>query len=216
MRKKIEQAITRLRDTKAMWTERRDAVEQLGEVARRALRALREHENDADTDVRMAVERALREVDTPTPEAIHFSEQPRDEAPHTHTLEALAQACSKPESRLVEQNDDGFTIKVRIDEERWQTVYMREVKGPNGMPILRVATYCGQSEEKAKQWAMRNNGRLVNCAFAIEGRGEDEQIILVENLDRRWASPDAVRAAVKEVAFYGDFLERKLTGLDEL
>src|SRR5690606_25533808 len=119
MRKKIEQAISKLRDKKAMWTERRDAVEQLGEAARRSLRALREHENDTDTDVRMAVERALREVDAPTPKPIHFSEQPREEAPHTHTLEALAQACSKPESRIVEPNEDGFTIKVKIDAERW-------------------------------------------------------------------------------------------------
>jgi len=216
MSTELEKALATLRDDAAMWTQRRDAVELLGKTAAFAVHALREHEEDRDTDVRLEVERALRDLDSPVAGPVQLPPPTGRTEPENHSLDALAESCAKPKRRLVEKTDDGYAIRVQIDAERWQTVHLAESTGPNKMDILRIATTCGPAEPRAVEWAMKSNARLVNCSFALEDRDGTPTITLVENLDRRWATPATVRAAVKEVAFYGDFLEKRLTGLDEL
>ena len=45
--------------------------------------------------------------------------------------------------------------------------------------------------------------------------GDEEFFDLVSSTIASETSPEEIKAAVKEVAFYGDWIENKLTGSDE-
>ena len=59
MYEEIDKAAKLLKDTKAGWVTRRDAVELLGQSAARALKVLREHLDEPDVDVHRSVVEAM-------------------------------------------------------------------------------------------------------------------------------------------------------------
>lgn len=199
-----------LRNTKAGWVHRRDAAEALARIASTALETLRAHAQDPDPDVRAAIIKALaayagRAAAQPTPTAT------------PPPLAELAAACARTGRRTVTQESDAFRIDVALEGDRRQQVHLREETRRDGVRLIQISTPCGAPTDESMRWGLRSNLKLAHCAVAL---GKDAHgapiLMLVRNLDARLATPDAVREAVKEIAHYGDWLEKKLTGLDEL
>ncbi|HRK35713.1 MAG TPA: hypothetical protein PLJ47_14045 [Candidatus Hydrogenedentes bacterium] len=120
MMEEIDDAIQKLKDTKAGWVTRRDASEFLGKVAGRALNALQESSDEMDVDVRRTVDEALGKA-----AAILQGVKPILE-PRAYGLDELVKACAKPGVRDVEQNDDSYVVRVTLKNGRGQTVHVRE------------------------------------------------------------------------------------------
>jgi len=207
MYEELRRTIRALDSREAGWVTRRDAAEVLGKVARQALAALDAHRADPDVDVRRAVERALGEVSTPPPSEI---------TDRTYSMRELAEGCAKEGVREVEAHGDGYRVRVRIDATRGQTVYVMPHQRRDGTSLVRVYSWCGTPTPEVLHWAMKSNAKLVHCAFAVETTDGAEQIVLVNSFVYGKATPAMLKASVKEVAFYADWLEKKLTGLDEL
>ncbi len=207
MYEELQKTIRELGDRKAGWVTRRDAAEVLGNLARQSLAALDAHRADNDVDVRMAVARALGNINSPPPSEL---------TDRTYSLKELVDGCAKPGSRTVEPHGKGYAIRVNIDDARGQAVYVMPHKRRDGTSLVRVYSYCGKPTDEVLNWAMRSNAKLVHCAFAVEPNGEKDQVVLVNNFVHGKATPAMVKASVKEIAFYADWLEKKLTGLDEL
>lgn len=207
MYEELRRAIDELRNDKAGWVTRRDAAEVLGKVARQALAALDAHRADPDRDVRKAVERALERVSAPPPSEMDD---------RTFSLKELARGCEKQDERTVSPHGEGFSVVVRLAEERTQTVYIMPHRRRDGTSLVRMYSYCGDADPEVMAWALRSNSKLVHCAFAVQREDGADRIVLVNSLVHGKASPPAVKASVKEIAFYADWLEKKLTGLDDL
>ncbi|MBI1321522.1 MAG: hypothetical protein GC168_21595 [Candidatus Hydrogenedens sp.] len=208
----LNEALEALKNPQAGWVTRRDAAELLGKVARKTVAVLESHRDDADVDVRKAVQEALDRIDR-TQSAAQESPSEPDTPP---TLDALARSCAKRGEREVTAEGKGYCITVALPEGRAQRVYLNETARADRPPLLCVQTRCGTPDERTKLWALRSNAKLSHCAFALRDDGGREELLLVNNIDLRLATPDGVKAAVKEMAFYGDWIEHKLSGLDEL
>ena len=206
----VELATQRLADRKAGWVTRRDAAETLGDAARRALAALKATAQDPDQDVRKTVEEQLAALQVPpAPVATKYAARPR------YTLAEMAQACAKPDRRTVRPDGDGYIVEARLPKNRAQTIYMRPLVSKDEKPLLRIYTCCGHPTPESLEWVLRSNARLTRCAFAIEEDEDGIFLILVHNLFLDSATPEEAKSVVKQIAFYGDWLEHKLTGQDE-
>lgn len=206
----FDQAVQVLQNTQAGWVNRRDAAEVLGFIATRARTALEALRNDADVDVRAAVEKALAQSGT-------LSGTPPLTPKSSYTLEELARACKKDNARIVTaERDNCYLVTVMLKNERRQTVHVATGTSADGRPIVRVYTPCGPARDDLFAWALRSNSQLTNGAIVLEGEGAEARFILQASYAMSDATPALIKSAVKELAIYGDWLEHKLSGTDDL
>lgn len=213
MSEELEKVINTLADTSAGWVDRRDAADALGELAGKSLAALRKHADEGDVDVRAAVRRALEKLDV----GAGAQRPPSAEkgAVSRPTLKELAQACEKKLKRAVKPQGNGFVVRVQTRKGRTQDVFIQPHTRPDGRELIRVSTQCGEADAETIAWAIRSNTELMYCAFSVHSVDTKEQLQLVNNFNPDQVTPDMVKDAVKEIAFYGDWLEQKLTGKDD-
>lgn len=207
----IERAAAELANRNAGWVLRRDAAEVLAKAAARAVGALEAHAQDPDVDVREVVQRALARFAGAQASGAPGAEEP----PRSYSIEALAQACAKPGEREVERNGDGFSIEATLKDGRHQTVYLMPFKRNDGVALIRVYTFCGAARGDIARWALETNMKLAQCAFALMKDEDREQLILLNSFLADGATPREIKSAVKEIAYYGDWVEQKQTGHDD-
>ena len=201
----IEDAIRTLEDKNAGWVSRRDAALSLGECARRARETLIAHQSEEDVDVRRGVDEALEKTGEAAP--------PGEKG--TPTLDQLVRACERPGKRRVAPHGKGYLITVDLGEGRIQRVRVKESTSRDGRPTIRVYTRCGIADEKTLAWAMQANAHLLHAAFGTVDDEDGEMLILVRNFDRSLVKAEDLKACIKEIAFYGDWMESKLTSQDQ-
>jgi hypothetical protein len=212
MLEEIDKIISELSDTSNGWVDRRDAADNLGMIASKALMALHAHAEDGDVDVRTAVQAALEKVGVSAgTERAAPSEKSAVPVP---TLKDLAQACEKKMKRAIKPHGDGYVVRVQTKEGRTQDVHITPVKRPDGRELIRVSTQCGEADADTIAWAIRSNAKLMHCAFCVHTHDDQEQIMLARSFTPDQVSTEMVKNTVKEMAFYGDWLEKKLTGED--
>jgi len=205
----IDKAATVLADDTAGWVHRRDAADLLGRIAARALRPLHEHSDEMDLDVRASVERALGQAQAalqgvqavPPTSAFSFDE--------------LARLCAKDGARTVSHHETGYVVDVKLKDGRGQRVYLMPDKRKDESSLIRVFTYCGEASAEAERWALYANNKLTHCAVALVKEDGKERFVLTRSFMEGDVTPSEMRRAVKEVAFYGDWIEGKLSGLDD-
>lgn len=208
-----DQLANDLRNQHAGWVTRRDAAEGLGKVAAHAAEVLREHASDTDRDVRTAVRTSLGWI---AAEVRGMKPVPQD---RSYTLEELATACARKGKRELAQHGDGYSMTVKGKDEREQVVYIMPAKRKDGEDLVRVYTRCGPANEDQLRWALESNLSLSHGAFALSGEfadGGGVEFVIINVFIASEATPEEVKASVKEMAFYGDWLEKKLTGQDAL
>jgi hypothetical protein len=205
MSRGVERAIQVLEDSKAGWVNRRDAVEYLGKAAQRALAALSAHRDDGDTDVRMAVQEALRDV----------GDQSTDKGEETgYTLKQLARYCAKEGERKVEEKGDEFIVEVQLKGDRKQIVYLSVFENKNGRRFFRMTTHCAEPSAKLNQWALESNLNMHSAAFSIS-RGEGKKrLMLVKNYECGDVSAARFKRALKSLAAYADWFENETSETD--
>lgn len=209
MFEEIDGAIQKVKDTKAGWVTRRDAVELLGKVAIKALNALLDASDEMDVDVRRSVDdmlgRAAAALKGVKPKVVQ----------ETLSLEELAKACAKEGVRVVEPEGDGYVVRVSMKDGRRQHVHLRQFTRADGVALLQVYTVCGKADEKSYAWALRANMKLIQGAVALARQGDDERFVLTMCFLAGEVTKPEIKAAVKEAAYYGDWIEQKVSGQDE-
>lgn len=209
MNDSIEKRLAELENTEEGWVIRRDAAEALGQTAAQALEALRAHAEEKDVDVRAMVVKALGwskgslEGVSPVAQERAFS------------LEELAESVEKPGTREVAAKGDGYEITVTLREDRMQKVLAELATSHSGRETIRISTRCGPVEEKVLRWALKNNADLSHCSLAIAGDGDEEMLIMAHSFLADSVTPKEFKTTVKEIAFYGDWVESKLKDGDE-
>jgi len=205
----IEERLAQLENTEEGWVTRRDAAEALGQVAAKALEALRSHAEEKDVDVRAMAVKALGwskgslEGVSPVAQERPFS------------LEELAESVEKPGGREVTTKGDGYEITVTLSEGRTQKVLAELATSHGGRDTIRISTQCGPGEEKALRWALRTNNNLSHCSLSLAGKRDKERLIMTHSFLADSVTPKEFKTTVKEIAFYGDWAESKLTDGDE-
>ncbi len=207
----IQKAADELRNTESGWVTRRDAAELLGKAAASALVVLHECRDEMDVDVRRSVDKALAQAETILRSA------PKESSKHGGpcTLEALAKVCAKPGEREVKQNGEGYAIQVTLKMGRKQTVFLEQFRRRDDLVLIRIYTYCGAFSEDSAKWALKANTKLAQGAIAIAEKDGEEHFVIMNCFLAKEVSPAEVKASVKEIAFYGDWLEHKLSGMDD-
>lgn len=206
--RQLAKAIEHLSNADAGWVYRRDAADLLGKTAAEAIGALRAQENDADVDVKTAVNNALAT-------AREALEGAGAAGRVGYSLKALAEYMAKPGARQVSRHGEGYAVDVSLREERKQRVYMQPFVQRSGRAMVRLYSYCGPApSEKVRAWALRNNTQFAQCALALMEHEGEERLALVNAFVLEWADPQAVKASLKEITQYADWLEKKLTGDD--
>lgn len=208
MEHELERNIAELGKRDENWVLRRDAADELGRAATKSIQALRDHAEDEDFDVRAMVIKALGWAKAGL-EGVEPVAQER-----AHTLEELAKSVEKPGSREVSAKGDAFEIVVTLREGRSQKVRAEPAKSQSGKDTIRVSTNCGPASDKALRWALRNNTGLSHCALALSDEGGEEMLIMIHSFLADAVTPAEFKSSVKEVAYYGDWVESKLTDGD--
>jgi hypothetical protein len=205
MRDAIQKAADTLGDRSAGWVHRRDAAATLGSLAGEALAALHRFGEEPDIDVRGAVDQALSHA-----RAALEGVEPEATRPRTYPVEELVGYCEKPGARDISRDGDTWTLDVALPSGRRHRV----VVTPHEDDMVRVFAPCGPAKPEAADWALRTNLKLHHCALALADHDGETQLVLVRTFLKDEATPAAMKAAVKEVAFYGDWLEERLDGAD--
>lgn len=209
MNDEIEKRVAELKNADEGWVIRRDAAEALGQVAAKALEALRNQAEEEDVDVRAMVVKALG-WSKGSLEGVKPVAQER-----AFSLEELAESVEKPGSREVAAKGDGYQISVTLAEGRTQKVLAELARSHGGRETIRISTQCGPGEEKALRWALRTNSNLSHCSLSLVGERDNEQLIMTHSFLADSVTPKEFKTTVKEIAFYGDWAESKLTDGDE-
>lgn len=209
MWEQIDGAIEKLKDTKAGWVTRRDAVELLGRVAVKSLDALQDASEEMDVDVRRSVDDMLGKAAA----ALQGVKPKLDSGPIS--LEDLAKSCAKEGVRVIEPEDEGFVVRVKLKDDRQQNVHLRRFSRADGVALVQVYTVCGKADEKSYAWALRANMKLIQGAVALAKQGDDERFVLTMCFLASEVTKSEIKAAVKEAAYYGDWIEQKVSGQDE-
>jgi hypothetical protein len=136
--------------------------------------------------------------------------------PAACSFDDLARACAKTGERTVTRHEQGYAIDVQLKEGRHQRVFLTAFERKDGVKLIRVFTYCGKPTPESLQWSLEVNMKLTRGALALCGKDADLRLVLVDCYPAGEATPHAVKTSVKEIAHYGDWIEQKLTGLDEL
>ncbi|MDX9972892.1 MAG: hypothetical protein RBU21_07880 [FCB group bacterium] len=204
--KEIDQAASTLADARAAWVLRRDAADALGQAAEQAIRVLQQHRKDKDADVRPAAERALGRASA----ALAGMPPLRG-----YSLEELAQACAKADQRIVEPDGEGFVVTIETANGRKQRVTLQPREGRRGKLIV-LTTRCGKATPDSIAWALRANTDLALGALALVKEDDEEWLVLRSCHLPGETTPLEIKAAVKELAHYGDWIERKLSGAEDL
>lgn len=208
MMTQIEQLVRTLENREAGWVARRDAAELLGKVAQNAISALTAQRHDTDMDVQLQVERSL--------EGLYALALPGSARKNEFTLRDLAMACERRPARLVEPHNDGYLVTVHLDETRSQRVHIMPYESRDGLRIIRVFAVCAPATAEAMSWVLRSNGKLTHGAFAIlPAKDGPDHVVLLNNLTRQDATPDAVKMSVKQIAYFSDQLQQRLNEHEE-
>ncbi len=202
----LDRAITQLSNRDGTWVARRDAADFLGKVAARARTALSQFAQDADTDVRGAVAKALGDA--------AWRDAGRDSPAAQLTLEELVRAVERTGKRAARPVDGGFEVAVTLKNGRTQKVLVTRGTSEAGAETIRVRSRCGLADPKSTGWALRSNDRLPHCSIAIVEDGGQEWFEIGHSLRAQKATPDELRACIKEVAFYADWAEARLSKQD--
>ncbi len=205
----IDAAVDELADTSGIWVHRRDGAEYLGRAAAKALKALHDFRNEKDTDVRVAVDEALG-IARAGLEGI----APVPESKKKYTLEELVQACQKPGKRRVKKAGAAFAVEVVLKNGRKQTVTLSASRRNDGVELIHVFTPCGPVTDDARVWALKTNAKMTQGALAVQDHEGEEKLVLMNCYYLEECSPREILLGLKEIAFYGDWIEEKLTGLD--
>jgi hypothetical protein len=209
MQSSVSKTLKVLADVDAGWVNRRDAAVELGQGAVEAVRGLKTHEKEPDRDVQESIARSLQDV-AKAAAGIDL-DAPSGGMP---SLQKLVEALESKGSRDVTKSGDTFEITVVTDKGRSQKVYVEAAQSNTKRDIIRVTTRCARAEEKAYEWALTNNSHMSHCSLAIEIIDGDPWLVLVNSLLADSVSFAELKLTVKEVAFYGDWVEDKLTGED--
>lgn len=195
-----------LNDRAAGWVARRDAAEHLGKIAHRVIAELLSHQQDQDMDVQLEVVRTL--------EPLHVLLATRGKPRRQYTLRDLALSCEKHGYRTVDTYKSGFVVTVKLESGRSHRVYIMPHKLKEGKNIIRLFTLCGEATPEKFSWTLKANTKLTHGAFALLKFNEEEHLAIVNNIVKEEATPEMIKRGVKEMAFYGDWLEDKLTRQD--
>ena len=206
----VEELTKKLGNKQAGWVTRRDAADALGLIAREALTALHEHSAEEDVDVRTAVEKALQQCG-----ALAHGDAAR-KTPARFSLEELAQAVEKKGSRAVAPSGAGYIINCSLRGGRKQQVRHEPHQRRDGVELVRVYTVCGPATDRAYGWALRANLNISQGALALADEDGKPHLVLMNCYLAETVTPTAVLASVRELSAYGDWIGRKLSGLDEL
>lgn len=209
MVEEMDKLVAQLANRDAGWVYRRDAAEALGRAARTAVEALHAHADEEDRDVRDVVDKALGWAKGALKGIAPVAQE------RAFTLEELAQSLKKPGNREVASKGDGYEITVNVGEGRSQRVLAEPATSQAGRDMIRISTRCGKANDKALRWALRNNTTLSHCALALSDEGGEEMFIMVNSFLADAVTPLEMKVSVKEVAYYGDWIESKLSGEDE-
>lgn len=203
----LDRAIAQLANRSGTWVARRDAADFLGKVVTRARDALGQFAEDPDTDVRGAVAQALGDAS--------WRDAGRSGKEAQYTLEELVRAVERPGKRSARAVDGGFEIIVTLKDGRTQKVSAAHGTSEAGAQTIRVRSRCGPATPAAFEWALRTNDRLPHSSFAIVDGDGQPWLELVHSLRAQKATPAEFRACIKEVAFYADWAETRLSKSDE-
>lgn len=209
MYEEIAQSAKVLANTDAGWVDRRDSAQKLGDIAAKALDALREFSDELDVDVHRAVDDALANAS-----AALAGVDPVRRSKH-YTLEELARSCEREDKRVVAPHEAGYVVEVDLKDGRRQNVFIMPHTLRDGAELIRVFTRCGAPTEQSLEWALRANMKLSQGALAIDKKGDDKEFVLINCFLATETTPVEIKDAVKRIAFYGDWVETKLSDLDE-
>lgn len=209
MLEEVGKHAAQLANRDAGWVYRRDAAEALGNVAQKAVEALQAHAEEEDRDVRAIIDKALGWAKG----ALSGVEAVAQE--RAFKLEELALSLQKSGSREVAAKGDAFEITVDVGNGRTQRVLAEPATSQAGHATIRVSTRCGKGSDKVLRWALRNNKEFSHCALALSDEDGEEEFVMVNSFLANAVTPLEMKATVKEVAYYGDWMESKLTGGDE-
>ena len=209
MFEEIDAAAERLKNLQAGWASRREGADLLGKSAARAICALNGFRDEIDVDVHRTVNEAL----SAATEALRGVKP--GEGERSYTLHELAEACAKPGKRTVTADGEGIVVMVQTSDNRSQRVYLQPKTRSDGINLIRVYTRCGRADANSLEWTLKANERLVQGAFALTEIDGHDEFIIVNCFVAGDTTPREMVTSVKELGFYGDWIEKKLTGKDE-
>lgn len=204
----VEKLKAQLANRDAGWVTRRDAAEDLGKIAAEATNVLHAHADEPDADVKIGVERAIGWVEAGLKGTVTATQG------RAYTLDELVRGLESEGRRTVTKKGDAYAVEVVLKGDRKQSVTVVAVESREGKNIVRVSTRCGRAGGEAHAWALRNNLNMIQCALALNDHDGEEEFVLLNCFLAEEVTPKELKASVKEIAFYGDWIEAKLTGGD--
>jgi membrane protease subunit (stomatin/prohibitin family) len=109
-----------------------------------------------------------------------------------------------------------WTVVVPIGSLRKQAVTVDfSAKDEEGQSLIAFSSVCGPASEKNAMALLRYNAKMVHGAFAIQGTGAGEMIVVQANRLADTADPLELTRVITAIAWQADKVEQKLSGGDQ-
>ena len=111
---------------------------------------------------------------------------------------------------------EGRLCRVPLPAGRHQDVQLMFRRNDEGEEIISLFTKCGPAARANYEWALRTNPKLPCGAIGLVEEGRRMIFVMSECLLLSETTPRELRRALSGVAAKGDWLEKQLTGRDQL
>lgn len=132
--------------------------------------------------------------------------------------ELINKSISGKKITLMEtDNKKKIKLKVNLPDNRTQKVLVKfDKRDKDYNQLIVIWSIGGVIDSNYYEWALKQNSEIGYGAIGISQVGGKDYFVVVDTQLARTADPEEIGRAIVEVATKGDWLEKQLTGKDEL
>ena len=109
---------------------------------------------------------------------------------------------------------DHFRILVKLPNNRLQEVYVEVGQGRHRERLLSVFSVCCPADPRHYEFALKLNAELTYAGLSVRDVNGEPMFVMSRTYPRSHADAAQVRAALREIAKRGDWVEQQLTQAD--
>ncbi len=115
---------------------------------------------------------------------------------------------------FVQGANERYRLVFRLPSDRIQEVYIEVLSGRHQERLLTIFSVCAPASPAHHEFALRLNAELTHGALSVREMDGQPMYVMTRTFHRDHVSATELRAALKEIARRGDWVEQRLTDVD--
>ena len=115
---------------------------------------------------------------------------------------------------FIQGANEHYRLVFRLPSDRIQEVYIEVLTGRHLERLLTIFSVCAPADPQNHEFALRLNAELTHGALSVREMDGRPMYVMTRTFNRDHVNAADIRAALKEIARRGDWVEQRLTDVD--